>query len=429
MTMSSTRRRGERGQTLVLLGLMSTVIFGVGSLALDTAMTMADRRDVQAAADAAALAAAQSRGTDSEHYVAMQYLSRDLGFAMSGVSGCTGSAVGLCPAGTYNVGDYSITFADSTGMLDVDISHNRSTLLGGVIGFAHISSGAGVRVSVLGPQVGADCVLCILDPHAPNALTGTGNATFTINNGGVAVNSDSTTAATLTGNATATAHGGAIAIDGGWSSGKGGFSPTPTQLGTQIQDPLASLPYPSLGGTTQSVNYSGATPTTINPGIYSTITLAGQGNLVMNPGVYVVTGSLNLSGQGSIVATGVTIFLACANYPTPCSSGGQAGASVSISGNGSFLGTAPTSGTYQGVLLFADRNNTATISVTGNGAGQEPTGTIYAPAAQVSINGNGGALNSVILAGTVAVTGNGNITLNYNASQQPQSTGSKTLIR
>ena len=421
------RSRDERGQTLVLLALMSTVIFGIGSLALDAAMTMADRRDVQAAADAAALAATQSHSTDSQHYVALQYLSRDLGFSMSAVSGCTGSGTGLCPSGTYNVGGYAITFTDSQGTLDLDIAHSRSTLLGGVIGFAHIASGAGARVSVPGPQVGGDCVLCVLDPHASGALSGTGNGTVLINNGSIAINSDSTSAATLTGNSLATAGGGGIAIEGGWSGSN--FTPTPTHLTSPVQDPLAGLPYPSVTGTSQSVSYSGATPITINPGIYSSISLAGQGDVVMNPGVYVITGSLSLTGQGNMVASGVTLFLACSGSPTPCASGGQAGASMSITGNGSFLGTAPTGGTYQGVMVFGDRNDTSTISITGNGTGREVTGTIYTPAAHISITGNGGALDAVIIADTVSVTGNGNITLNYNPTQQPPSTSSRALLR
>src|SRR4029077_6010738 len=99
-------------------------------------------------------------------------------------------------------------------------------------------------------------------------------------------------AATLTGNSLATA-GGGISIAGGWSGSN--FTPTPTHLSAPVQDPLAGLPYPSLTGTAQSVNYSGATPITINPGIYSSIALSGQGDVVMNPGVYVVTGSLSLT--------------------------------------------------------------------------------------------------------------------------------------
>ena len=420
-------RRGQRGQTLILLALVATVLFGIGSLALDTAMTMADRRDLQAAADAAALAASQSTGTDANHYVALEYLARDLGFPMSALSGCTGAGVGLCPAGTYSVSGYAITLGDATGSLDVDIVHTRRTLLGAVIGFANIASGAGVRVSVQGPPVGGDCVLCVLDPHASGALSGTGNGVVLINNGGIAVNSDSASAATLTGNSLATAGGAGIAIAGGWSGTA--FTPAPTHLTAPVQDPLAALPYPSQTGSAQSVNYGGTTPLTINPGIYSSIALTSQGDVVMNPGVYVVTGSVSLTGQGNLVANGVTIFLACSGYPTPCASGGQPGASLSITGNGSFLGTAPTSGPYQGVMIFGDRNNTSTISITGNGAGREVTGTIYTPAAHISITGNGGALNSVIIADTVSVTGNGNITLNYVASQQPQAAASKNLIR
>lgn len=72
------------------------------------------------------------------------------------------------------------------------------------------------------------------------------------------------------------------------------------------------------------------------------------------------------------------------------------------------------------MALFVDRSNNKPVSVTGN-SGSSLTGTIYAPDSQVAITGSGNTvLDSQILADTIAVTGNGNITINYNPSDNFQ---------
>src|ERR1700693_4383296 len=50
--------RGQRGQAIVLVAIMVVVIVGMAALAIDGARAYALRRDLQAAVDAAALAAA-----------------------------------------------------------------------------------------------------------------------------------------------------------------------------------------------------------------------------------------------------------------------------------------------------------------------------------------------------------------------------------
>src|SRR6266568_2070787 len=62
------RRRAQRGQAIVLIGIMVAVVVGMAALAVDGARAYALRRDLQAATDAAALAAGdnlQQTGTDT----------------------------------------------------------------------------------------------------------------------------------------------------------------------------------------------------------------------------------------------------------------------------------------------------------------------------------------------------------------------------
>jgi Flp pilus assembly protein TadG len=162
-------RRSTRGQALIVLALVSTVIFGMGALALDTGIGMADRRDLQAYADAAALAGARSYSSASNaNYVAMQYALKNLGLTTL-PTGCTSSSA--CPANTYTVGSsnaYDITVCDGSNAagscyngsqtVDVSITHRRSPLIAGIFGFtsvassgAHESAGSSGRALAPGP--------------------------------------------------------------------------------------------------------------------------------------------------------------------------------------------------------------------------------------------------------------------------------------
>src|SRR6266478_1563750 len=97
------RRRRERqsGQAVVIVGAMIIALTILGMLVFDAGLAMSDRRNLQAYADAAALAGARSygpQGTNQAHWVAMQYLSNSAGFSLP-VGACSGPAA--CPPGSY----------------------------------------------------------------------------------------------------------------------------------------------------------------------------------------------------------------------------------------------------------------------------------------------------------------------------------------
>src|SRR5207237_8855935 len=106
-----------------------------------------------------------------------------------------------------------------------------------------------------------------------------------------------------------------------------------------------------------------------------------------NPVHDVIRGELGVSGTGSIVGSGGTLYLACSGYPTPCITG-QAGAQIAMSGSGSSQLTAPTSGTYKGLAIFYDRANISPIAISGNG-GDSLTGTVYGKSAVAELSGTG----------------------------------------
>jgi len=147
----------------------------------------------------------------------------------------------------------------------------------------------------------------------------------------------------------------------------GTITPAPV-TGSAVADPHAAAPAPSVAGSAVAYTAPTGTPS-ITPGVYSQIDVGTGAVLTLAAGVYVLTGPIDMSG-GSISGSGVMIYLACSVYPAPCPAG-TSGAAFDITG-GSLNLSPPTSGTYAGMTVFADRNNvapnavgSATVTVTG----------------------------------------------------------------
>jgi hypothetical protein len=241
------------------------------------------------------------------------------------------------------------------------------------------------------------------------SLADSGNNVLSVQGAPVVVDSAGRPAVTLTGNGSIKAP--SVGVVGTVSLGGNG---TITNLSTGISpvpDPLAGVRTPALTRppTVPSVSVSGGSKT-ISPGVYQNISVTNQGSLTMNPGTYVIVGQFSFTGQGQVTGSGVSLYLACASYPTPCSPGAR-GAGISLTGNGAFHLTGPTSGCLP-MTIFADPKNTSTISLTGN-AGDSLGGIIYAPSGSTVLTGNGSTfvLSGPVITGTAQVSGNGNITL------------------
>jgi len=161
----------------------------------------------------------------------------------------------------------------------------------------------------------------------------------------------------------------------------------------------------AINGGSLSINGGGLTGCgTIN----ADVTSGGQ----LIPGIYIIAGGgLSVSGNASVAVSGPTRSLTGTGvmiYNTKSSTGTYG--SVTLSGNGAIRLTAPTTGTYAGILIFQDRANAKALTFSGN-AMQGTTGTIYAPAAQLVESGNaqiGGTSDPVsIIVDTLTISGNG----------------------
>jgi len=280
-------------------------------------------------------------------------------------------------------------FKAKSGNAEVVVTYYQPRYFSAIFG-----SGA---ISVSGRAVGrvvsnTPTSILLTDPSAAGALTLTGSARLTTS-GGVQVNSTNAGAVNASNGAFATDNGGMSIVGGysipNWATDSTFFQNAPTTGQSAVSDPYSSLATPSTAGLS---NQSAPNPpygsATINPGIYNGgLTLGGGMTITMNPGIYYMQGGgftvangVNLSGSG------VIIYMAGGNGGNGNGGNGNAGA-ISFQGGTTINLTAPTSGTYQGIGYYQDRNNTSSLDNIANGATVNMTGAIYAPNAAFTVAG------------------------------------------
>ncbi|HJW63098.1 MAG TPA: hypothetical protein VJ849_06325, partial [Actinomycetes bacterium] len=106
----------------------------------------------------------------------------------------------------------------------------------------------------------------------------------------------------------------------------------------------------------------------LTPGVYDSINVDAGGDLTLEEGVYVVTepAGFRVRNGGQVLSSGdgVTIYLACSDYPVSCDN--ELGARFRLDDGGQFLASPPASGEYEGLSIFADRGNTRSTLLFGD---------------------------------------------------------------
>jgi Flp pilus assembly protein TadG len=396
------RRPGRSGQSIVLVALLMTSIMGFSGLVIDIGYFENLKREMQTAADAAALAAARelSSGNSSDEVAAAQADATTNGFTAGTVGNVTTTvAIGAPTSGP---------FASTSNAVQVTITQQQPSFLLKAVGVSTVT----VSASAIASPSGQPACIYALNPTASGAIQIVGNQTISTGCG-ILDNSSSSSAFSATGNITVS--GTQIGVVGNYSfTGNINVSPTPITGMSSVTDPLASLTEPTVGSCTYT-NYSqtGNLNLTISQGTYcGGITLTGNVNLTLNPGTYIISGGgLNVTGNSTITGSGVTIYL------TGTSSTYKG---VTITGNNQTTLSAPTSGTYAGILFFQDRTiSSATASanpnnLTGN-ASSLYEGTLYFPTTEIEYTGNSSSTYTILVAYTIDFTGNTTVGNNYSS--------------
>ena len=127
----------------------------------------------------------------------------------------------------------------------------------------------------------------------------------------------------------------------------------------------------------------------------------------MSAGTYVFTGDLDFTGHGSLTGTGVTLYFAGPN--------GQLGGPGN--GNTTLNLTAPTSGAYNGILIYQDRTDANLAEFNGTPI-TNLTGIIYMPDNALEFSGNTTSnLTTDLIVNQLIEQGNATVNItNYNTT-------------
>ena len=456
----------ERGQALILIVFAAIGLFAFAALAIDGSRVFSDRRHAQNAADTAALAAALAQVRGGDYVLAAQDRAGSNGFDQTMVE------VNLCSDGALDPPCEGLPAgADASEYIQVVIRMATRTTFARILGWEEVPT----VVSAIARAVGGESPSSFTSPAIsamsetdPKAVWGNGNVFLDVNNSGIFVNSraqgncPNDGAMVFNGN-------GRYEVDTGYDVVGQPCDVGSNEIFGEIRQgtgipypPAIDIPAPSITCDPTPVSaqwvpseFRWVVPAGTHPGEaiptgdvlfapgnhcfpsgyqingYSNITVDNANFLISGGDFHIATnGNFNcnnllvhinggtgmrLNGNATNTCTGVTFYVSTGT--------------VSWLGNSTNIYSAPTSGTYKGLLIYMPYGNTNELKVTGN-ASSEFTGSIIAVSSPVHLQGNAEtlALSTKIIGYTIQFSGNTRFEINYDPSQQ-YAEGEPTMIQ
>ncbi len=409
------KRRDETGQTLILFALGLAVLLGMAALTIDVGLAYVARRDMQNATDAAALAGADVL-LEGQSLGLAKKAARDLALQ----NGYDNAAADVTV--TINIPPISGPHSGDSQFVEVIIAHPIDTLLAPAVGVTSFDISARAVAGI--DRTPKPYSIITLSETACQSMQFNGQVNLTVTDAGTLTNSECPAEAFYT-NGTVNVNTSANHVVGGWTlTGNSGDVSLPPSRAGHYDDPLIGVPVPTA--TSEPVQtcptYGGDPGTvTLQPGVYDCtidppgqwglqfepgdyyitggIVINGGGNVTFGPGLYFLQGGgLKITGNGVVTGDGVTFYI----------DEGQ----VTLTGSGDTQLTAPTSGTYEGIVIFQNRSLTTTVNMSGD-AISDGWGAIYAAGAQIHLVGNTGSTLHQFISDTFLMDGNSTITVDY----------------
>jgi len=355
---------------------------GMLGLGIDVGALRYEKRTMQTAADAAAIAAGAEL-TIGDWSAAAQDAAAQNGFT-NGTNGVTVTVNN--PPATASDPNYG-----NSKYVEVLVSQNQPTYFSRVFGVSSVP----MTVRAEGAQGSGQNCIYALDKNGNPALAVDFLAFVTSQCGVVDESTNGSDA--LQCDILAGINASSIGVVGkGVQDFLCSISPSPKTSITSPGDPLASLAAPTVGacGTTTTSPYTGYPGTTaggltisgtatLNPGVYcGGLNLAPGANVTLNTGTYILTAAAMGTTYGLTVDLGTTV-----NGSSGVTFYNPAGSIrfnfTSFTTGGVDL-VAPTSGTYNGILFFQPSTNSTQAQIIGSTSYNTVLqGTYYLPGAKV----------------------------------------------
>ena len=388
--------RDRRGNAVLLAAGAFPLVIGSVGLATDTIQWAMWKRQLQRAADSAAISGvyAQVQGQ-----AVTSAVNTDLD---------KNNRTGVTLSSGYPV----ITFPSSNPAWNtatrVDLAMQKTLSFSSVFMSAAPIISATATAAIV--PTGEYCAKAMINTSTTGIFM-TGNATVNLKCG-MMTNSTSLNAAVATGSSNVIAS--PIAAVGGIQASNNyaaGTQLLPFSVATT--DPFAAVPDRMPAGSS-CANDPKPTPSetvTLSAGCYKGLTL--KGNVTLSPGVYYIdAGDLQINSGATVSGTGVTVVL------TNSSSNANAPiGNVTLNGGATISLSAPSSGVYKGLIMMQDRRATdgggssAPNKINGNSMSFYQ-GAFYFPKQLLDFGGNSGINTKCvqIVAWRLTFSGNSDIT-------------------
>lgn len=200
----------------------------------------------------------------------------------------------------------------------------------------------------------------------------------------------------------------------------------------EIEDPLKDEPRPgTVGGTPGPQVYDSPrtqSGTTLHPGYYPDgLKFTGHATYTLLPGVYILGDGLDIKGRATINAQYCQFYIAGGSVDF------AATATINLSPPGDnpahwVDGKAVIDGAL-GVSLWQADGNTATAKMTGTTSGDGIKGCLYFPGNPVEVGGTNFAAGEQLIAYRVLIHGTGDIYINYDGRNSGVAPGRSVLVR
>lgn len=346
------------------------LLVGAAGLAVDTTQWTYWRRQLQREADSAALAGAFAKAQSKDPVVAANSdLSRTNTILLSG------------PADIHSAPTAG-AFIGNSQAVRVSLTTSQRLPFSGSFMLATPAISASATAAVV--SNGDYCALALSPTTASAGIKMQGSASLNFGCG-LATNSQAANAVTAGGSSSITAT--PVSAVGGLTASSnyvGGTQLLPYSL--PQPDPFANLPTPSPRSCQSQVTVGPNTTQTLSPGCYSGMNL--KGTVTLNPGTYYIDGgSFSVGSQAIVAGDGVTIILTSSS----AASSPSLIATLNVNGGATLQLTAPTSGTYKGILFYQDRRALDSGADTLNGnASSKLQGALYFPSQELDFSGTSG---------------------------------------
>lgn len=401
-------RENSSGSINLFVALGATVLISTIGLSVDVGHWYTTKRNMQAAADAAAMAGALEvvRGSSETE---VKTLAKSAA-ALNGFTDPNSVFVEWPPQSGPNIGN--------TRFVEVVVTNPTMGFLSALIKVGPTT----ITARAVATTTGTNTCIYALDPGASAALDLKGTADVNLTCGAM-VNSTAADSIKQVGASTLTAP--SIGTAGNYS-GSNFFPAAPTTGIAPADDPFAFLQPPPIGACLPMSPIN--SDTTVSPGNYcGGIDIQGNANVTFLPGMYIVGGSgLQIKGNTTITGSDLTFYFP----PTTTGVGGNKKI-LFVAGTATVTLTPTLLGPYRGVLFFQDRNmpSDRSVELTG-GADMEITGALYFPTASMKFAGNatgGGSHWTVTVARTIEFVGNSEMTGGIPNADLPLALSSPTL--